>query len=235
MPGDRIPRRTPQRPEGSAGVSVKVAAPLVWGSCSPLRRSRRRGASVLMQPMIRRVTRVRAAGVEPERDAPTGVRSRDDRTSTAGWLLRPPRTTRLSAASRQTARATSGEVRDCCGGPVYDQLVTKYMAAENKRSGCLLVTLARDRKWRHPDSGARIGLPELETLLTEEAERVVETMGGAVALCIHLLDLRPRLPSEKERERRKKRRFSRNTVHLTISMAILASIVRVGTCRGRRG
>ena len=72
MPGYRIPRRTPQRPEGSASVSVKVAAPLVWGSSSPLRRSRRCGASVPTQPMIRRVTRVRAAGVEPERDAHRG-------------------------------------------------------------------------------------------------------------------------------------------------------------------
>ena len=110
----------------------------------------------------------------------------------------------LKIADNRTAR----ELRST----IYDQLVTKYMAAENRRSGCLLVTLARDRKWQHPDSGARIGLPELETLLSEEAERVVDTMGGGVALCIQLLDLRPRLPSEKERERRKKGRSSPKTV-----------------------
>ena len=65
---------------------------------------------------------------------------------------------------------------------IYDQLVTKYMAAENSRSGCLLVTLAKDRRWEHPDSGTRIDLPELVSLLHDEAKRVEEAMGGVVAL-----------------------------------------------------
>ena len=30
---------------------------------------------------------------------------------------------------------------------IEGQLVQKYMAPENRRSGCLLVTLGRDRKW----------------------------------------------------------------------------------------
>ena len=71
------------------------------------------------------------------------------------------------------------------------------MAAENSRSGCLLVTLAKDRKWKHPDNGTLIGLPELMSLLRDEAKRVEDVMGGVVALKVHLLDLRPRLPSEK--------------------------------------
>ena len=63
--GDRIPRCTPQRQEGfcrrlrqgspaSAGLGFVLPAPSF--------RQRRRGASVLMQPMLRRVPRVRAAG-----------------------------------------------------------------------------------------------------------------------------------------------------------------------------
>ena len=80
---------------------------------------------------------------------------------------------------------------------IYDQLVTKYMAAENSRSGCLLVTLVKDRMWEHPNSGERIGLPELLSLLRDEAKRVEAVMGGMVALSVHLLDLRPRLPIEK--------------------------------------
>jgi hypothetical protein len=32
-----------------------------------------------------------------------------------------------------------------------DQLVSKYMAPENCRTGCLLITVASDRKWEHPD------------------------------------------------------------------------------------
>ncbi len=95
----------------------------------------------------------------------------------------------LKLADRRSAR----DLRDT----IYSQLVKKYMAAENSRSGCLLITLAEDRYWEHPDSGQRIGLTELESLLHDEAKRVERTMGGSVALAVHILDLRPRLPKEK--------------------------------------
>ena len=80
---------------------------------------------------------------------------------------------------------------------IKDQLVRKYMAAENRRAGCLLVVAAKDLKWQHPASGVRIGLPELMSLLHDEAKRVEKEMGGVMALRVHLLDLRPRLPLEK--------------------------------------
>lgn len=81
---------------------------------------------------------------------------------------------------------------------IYDQLVKKYMAAENSRSGCLLITLAKDRCWKHPDTRQRISLAELESLLCYEAKRVeTEIMGGSVAIALHILDLRPRLSTEK--------------------------------------
>jgi len=86
------------------------------------------------------------------------------------------------------------ELRDT----IHNQLVNKYLAAENRRSGCLLVTLAKkDPKWKHPDNGTLIGLEELESILRQEAKRVEGEMGGMVALSVHLLDLRPRLPIEK--------------------------------------
>ena len=86
-------------------------------------------------------------------------------------------------------KRTASDLRDT----IYGQLVTKYMAAEKRKSGCLLVTLARDlnRKWKHPDSGTDIDLPELETLLREEATRVEMKLGGALALSVRVLDLRP--------------------------------------------
>ena len=90
-------------------------------------------------------------------------------------------------------RWSGSELRDT----ISDQLVAKYMAAESSRSGCLLVTLARDRKWKHPDSGTPIGIKELVSLLRDEAQRVEEAMGAGVALRVHLLDLRPRLLPEK--------------------------------------
>ena len=95
----------------------------------------------------------------------------------------------LKIADRRSAR----DLRDT----IYDQLVTKYMAADNSRSGGLLITLAKDRNWEHPDNGTLIGPEELKSILRQEAKRVEGKMGGMVALSVHLLDLRPRLPIEK--------------------------------------
>ena len=85
-----------------------------------------------------------------------------------------------------------------------DQLVTKYMAAETSRSGCLMITLAKDRQWEHPDSGVRIGLDELTKLLKNEANRLMESLGGTVRLQVRVLDLRARLPTEEARSGRKR-------------------------------
>ena len=95
----------------------------------------------------------------------------------------------LKLGDRRTAR----DLRDT----IEQQLVKKYLAAENSRSGALLVTLSKDRKWEHPESGERIAIDELMSLLHSEAERVQEALGGAVSVDVHLLDLRPRLPLEK--------------------------------------
>lgn len=88
---------------------------------------------------------------------------------------------------------TAKDLRDT----IYDQLVKKYMAGENSRSGCLLITIAQPRKWKHPEHGGLIELDELMSLLQSEATRVQEMMGNSVAISVHLLDLRPRLPVEK--------------------------------------
>ena len=87
---------------------------------------------------------------------------------------------------------TAKDLRDT----IENQLVKKYMAAEHSRGGALMVTLAKDRQWDHPDEGHRIKADELFSLLRKEAERIVEALGGAVALTVHFLDLRPRLPIE---------------------------------------
>lgn len=83
---------------------------------------------------------------------------------------------------------------------IENQLVRKYMAAECSRSGALLVTLAKDREWNHPDENRRIGVDELFSLLSREAERVQEAFGGSIALAVHFLDLRPRLAREIDRK-----------------------------------
>ena len=97
-------------------------------------------------------------------------------------------------------RADSRSVRNL-SDTIFHQLVTKYMAAETSRSGCLLVALAKDRTWHHPDSEEQIDLSGLMSFLRDEAKRVEEKMGGAARLSVHLLDLRPRLPRENARNK----------------------------------
>jgi hypothetical protein len=77
------------------------------------------------------------------------------------------------------------------------QLLTKYMAAEDCRSGCLVVTVASDKKWEHPDTGAKLDLAGLIDMLNEEARRLSLEIGGTVRIMAKGLDFRPRLPTEK--------------------------------------
>ncbi len=79
---------------------------------------------------------------------------------------------------------------------IKDQLLTKYMAADECRAGCLLVTIAKDRRWEHPKTGKRLDFQALIALLNEEAERLSEELGGAAKLMAKGLDFRPRLAAE---------------------------------------
>lgn len=76
---------------------------------------------------------------------------------------------------------------------IKNQLVTRYMAAESCRSGCLLVTVTGARTWVHPDTGKSIDIAGLRELLETEASRVVSEMGNSLRLLVKVLDLRPRL------------------------------------------
>jgi hypothetical protein len=77
------------------------------------------------------------------------------------------------------------------------QLVTKYMASETSRSGCLLITLAKERKWDNPSGGPRLNFLKLVELLRNEALRVVAKHGySRFRLHVHALDLNRRLPTE---------------------------------------
>ena len=67
------------------------------------------------------------------------------------------------------------------------------MASDECRAGCLLVTIAKDREWKHPQTGKRIDFQALIALLNEEAERLSEELAGAAKLMAKGLDLRPRL------------------------------------------
>ncbi len=73
------------------------------------------------------------------------------------------------------------------------QLLEKYMAADDCRAGCLLVTIAREREWQHPQTGENVDFPNLLRVLNEEAETISRELGGMAKLMAKGLDLRPRL------------------------------------------
>jgi hypothetical protein len=58
----------------------------------------------------------------------------------------------------------------------------------------MLITIATDRGWYHPDTHARLNFVQLIDFLKTEAERLVEEFGGAIRLLVKGLDLRSRLP-----------------------------------------
>jgi len=85
------------------------------------------------------------------------------------------------------------ELRDT----IEDQLVNKYMAANNARTGCLVVTVAdANKRWQHPDTGALIDRHQLEQMLGEAAQLAQQRLGGDARIMARVLDLTPRLGKE---------------------------------------
>lgn len=82
---------------------------------------------------------------------------------------------------------------------IDDQLVKKYMAHRDARTGCLLVSVADpDRYWLHPDTGERIDRFGLQTLLQARAAAAQQRLGGEARVLARVLDLVPRLPKERQ-------------------------------------
>lgn len=77
-----------------------------------------------------------------------------------------------------------------------DQLVKKYMASGISRSGCLLVTIGKERKWSNPNGGPKLNFSELIHLLRTEAENVMKKHHNSFRLHVHAFDLNSRLPTE---------------------------------------
>ncbi|MCK9213195.1 MAG: hypothetical protein M0P52_01795 [Rhodoferax sp.] len=91
-------------------------------------------------------------------------------------------------------KSRSGKVlRDTIEG----QLVNKYMAASNARTGCLVVTVADAKKrWQHPDTGVLIDRYQLHQMLSEAAQLAQQRLGGDARVMARVLDLTPRLGKE---------------------------------------
>lgn len=80
---------------------------------------------------------------------------------------------------------------------IEDQLVKKYMAHREARTGCLIVTVSNPaRHWQHPDTGARIDRFQLQDLLQSRADAAQRLLGGQARVLARILDLVPRLSTE---------------------------------------
>jgi hypothetical protein len=88
---------------------------------------------------------------------------------------------------------------------IKDQLLKKYMAAEVCRSGCLIVTIATDKTWTHPDTSKQLNFDSLIAMLNDEANQISAELGGSVRLMAKGLDLRPRLKTERAAAKAKKK------------------------------
>ncbi len=75
--------------------------------------------------------------------------------------------------------------------------MTKYMAPEGRRAGCFIVTSQGNRRWEHPDTGAKLDLSGLVDMLDKESVRLEEQTGGSIRLFAQGLDLSRRLLTEK--------------------------------------
>jgi hypothetical protein len=73
-----------------------------------------------------------------------------------------------------------------------EQIVGRYMGPENRRSGCLMITVAKDRTWDDPDTGASLDVDGLQLMLEREANRIEAEENYSVRLLVKILDLRPR-------------------------------------------
>jgi hypothetical protein len=78
-----------------------------------------------------------------------------------------------------------------------DQLLTKYMASDHCKAGCLVISISSTRTWRHPDTNLPLDFDGLISCLNEEAARLSREIGGAAKLMAKGLDLRPRLSTER--------------------------------------
>jgi hypothetical protein len=80
---------------------------------------------------------------------------------------------------------------------IEDQLVKKYMAHRQARTGCLLVTVSDPKKyWQHPETNSRIDRFQLQALLEAAAQAAQQRLGGDARVMARILDLTPRLEAE---------------------------------------
>jgi hypothetical protein len=82
---------------------------------------------------------------------------------------------------------TGTQLRDT----IEHQLVRRYMAPDDRKAGCLLVTVSKPGHWAHPVTGTRLDVTGLRQMLVTEATRVANALGNAVRIDVRVIDLSP--------------------------------------------
>jgi len=72
------------------------------------------------------------------------------------------------------------------------QLVERYLVPEYRRVGCLLISIAKDRTWKHPQTGKKLSVDQLFAHLNALATTLAASLGYDAYLTVMALDLRPR-------------------------------------------
>lgn len=69
------------------------------------------------------------------------------------------------------------------------QLVGQYMRHDNCRAGCLLITMAKKRTWKHPNDRHTLSFSEVIEMLNERAIKIVADMNHLICLEVTGIDL----------------------------------------------
>ena len=71
------------------------------------------------------------------------------------------------------------------------QLVGQYLQHDDCKAGCLLITIAKDRTWEHPETRASLEFSDMIALLSKRAAEIAEELGHAARIGVVGIDLRP--------------------------------------------
>lgn len=76
-----------------------------------------------------------------------------------------------------------------------------YMAPEARRVGCLLISIATKKTWKHPNDGHVMEIKEVIDLLQKQADEIVRGLGFESLLLVRALDLRDPVPKHHARKK----------------------------------
>lgn len=87
---------------------------------------------------------------------------------------------------------------------IANQLVAKYLAPKGRRAGFVLITRSTRERWQHPETGEMLDFTGLIAMLKDTARQLQLTFPDEIHIDVVGLDLRRRLPTERDAEAAKR-------------------------------